>query len=77
MDLVLAVLHVNERAVVAIEELGIALAGLSLDGLFKDEMLVTIAGENAGIRQALNEVGITLHDRLEVYADVGVFFHKA
>ena len=60
MNLVFTVLHVNQRAVVAIKQLGIARATATVAGFLKDEVLVTIAGENAGIRLALNKVGIGL-----------------
>ena len=60
MNLIAAVLHVNQRAVVAVKEFGITRAPATVAGFLKDEMLVTIAGENAGIRLALNKVGIGL-----------------
>lgn len=76
MDLVLAILHVHQRAVLAIKELGIALAALSLATLLEDEMVFTITGEYTIVALALNEVGIVLHDRLEVNAEIGIFNHS-
>ena len=74
--MIAAVLHVNQRAVVAVKELGVTRATATVAGFLKDEVIVTIAGENAGIRLALNEVGIGLHDRLEVNAKIGILLHN-
>jgi hypothetical protein len=45
VDLVLAVLHVNKRTVVTIEELRVTGATPLVAGLLKDEVIIAIAGE--------------------------------
>ena len=76
MNLIFAVLHVNQAAVLAVEELRIALAAFSLTALLEDEVVFAIAGEHAIVTLALHKVGIGLHDRLEVNAQVCVFLHN-
>ena len=77
VDLVLAVLHVDERAVVAVEELGVAGAtSAAAAGFFEDVMVFFVAREHAGVALALHEESIVLHDRLEVNVGVGIFNHE-
>ena len=77
MDLVLAVLHVDERAVVAVEELGVAGAtSAAAAGLLEDVMVFLVAREHAGVTLALHQESIVLHDRLEVNAQIDIFLHR-
>jgi len=76
MNLIFAVLHVDQAAVLAVEELRIALAAFSLAALLEDEMVFAIAREHAIVTLALHKVGIGLHDRLEVNAQIGILFHN-
>ena len=76
MDLVLAVLHVDERAVLTVEELGVAGAtSVAAAGLFEDVMVFLVAREHAGVALALHQESIVLHDRLEVNVGVGILNH--
>lgn len=76
MNLIFAVLHVDQAAVLAVEELRIALAAFSLAALLENEMVFAIAREHAIVTLALHKVGIGLHDRLEVNAQIGILFHN-
>jgi hypothetical protein len=77
VDLVLAVLHVYQRAIVAVKELRIALAAPAGARLFENEMVLAIAREYAIVTLALHKVGIGLHDGLEVNAQVDIFLHNS
>ena len=76
--LVLAVLHVHEGDVTAIEELGVATVGTAdgtIDFFFEGVMFFIIAGNTATITLAYFEQGYFLHLGLEIYTEIGVFFH--
>ena len=77
MNLVLAILHVNQAAVLAIEQFRIALAAFSLTALLEDVVVFAIAGEQTVVRLALRKVSITLHDGFEVDAEINVLLHNS
>ena len=76
MDLIAAILHVHEAAVLAIEQLRISLAAPVLATLLEDIVVFAIASKYSGVALALHEVGIFLHDRLEVNAEICVLLHR-
>jgi hypothetical protein len=45
VNLVLAVLHVNKAAILAIEQFGVTRASTPAAGFLEDEVVVTVAGE--------------------------------
>lgn len=76
VDLVAAVLHVDQRAVASVEELRVAMHGMTVpDGLLKDVVVLAVAGEHSAVTAALAEQGVFLHDCLQVDAEVGVLLH--
>ena len=77
MNLITSVLHVHERAVVAVEELGVATSvSVVAYCLFEEEMLVAIAGKDSVVGNSLGEEGVPLKNCLEIHAEIGVLVHN-
>ena len=76
MHLVFAILHVYEAAILAVEQLGIALATPAVTGLFEHKVLFAIARKHTDVALALDRESIILHHGLEINTEVYVLFHK-
>jgi hypothetical protein len=74
VNLVLAILHVHQAAVLAIKEFGIALAASVVAGFFETETIF-VAADHTGKTGRLRQIGDVLEHTVQLNVVVGFLLH--